>query len=185
MILFSAVAFVIILSMASFASAATTNHQFNGKGAAFQYFASGHIINAYIVMSDSGKDGTMYVSIQHPRGVSVAQSDVAFKWNMNHITAEAIDMDFGLTGDTVSGFTGKHNITITWAASGDAIMGQSTLDTGHGLTLTINGQYKTAQATLDIYDLNAGGHMHMGPYDATWAAVFQGEGEISLTMPSA
>jgi hypothetical protein len=184
MILLSVVLFATIMATASFASAAPTDHLFSGKGAAFQYVASGHIINAYIAMSDSGKDGTMYVSIQHPRGVSAAQGNVVFKWNMNHITAEAMNMDFKLTGDTAGGFTGKHNVTITWATSGDAIMGQSTVSTGHGLTFTINGQYKTAEASMDIYDLNAGGHTHMGPYTATWATVFQGSGQISLTMPS-
>jgi hypothetical protein len=191
MIIFSVCLFVIILSTASFASAATPPYPFNGKGAAFQYVISGHIINAYITMSDSGKDGKMYVSIQHPRGVSAAQGNVEFKWNMNHITAEAMDMNFILTGDTTSattgaatGFGGKHNVTITWNAEGGAIMGQSNINTGHGFILSINGQYKTAQAALDLYDLNALGHTHLGPYVANWSTVFQGSGQIYLTMPS-
>ena len=182
--LISVVLLVVVLSSVAFVSAATSPQPLNGKGAVFQYVASGHIINAYVVMSDSGKDGIMYVSIQHPRGVSAAQGDVVFKWNMNRITAEAMNLDFALTGDTTTGFIGKHNVTITWATNGDAILGQSTVNTGHGLTFSMNGQYKSAEAMMDISDFNNGGHTHLGPYESTWAAIFQGSGQLLLTMPS-
>jgi hypothetical protein len=185
LMLISVVLLVLVLFSVAFVSAATPPKPLNGKGAVFQYVASGHIINAYVVMSDSGKNGIMYVSIQHQvRGVSAAQGDVVFKWNMNHITAEAMNLDFKLTGDTTTGFTGKHNITITWAANGDAILGQSTVTTGHGLIFSMNGQYKSAEAVMDISDLNNGGHTHLGPYDSTWASVFQGNGQLLLTMSS-
>ena len=92
-VIFISLATIMAISiLASTASAAvsTTSYTLNGKGAAGQWVpVAGHVINAYIVMSDSGKDGTIYVSIQHNRGFSTAQGNVVFKWNMNHVTIEA------------------------------------------------------------------------------------------------
>jgi hypothetical protein len=179
-VFFISLATILAISIfASTASAAvsTTSYTLNGKGAAAQWLPiPGHVINAYIVMSDSGKDGTIYVSIQHNRGFSTAQGNVVFKWNMNHITAEASLPFRSAVGS--SGFAGTHTIVITWLTSGDAVQGQSNLDAGNGVNLAINGQYKLASAAM-VLDPVGGPYHTDETYYSTFGAVFQGIGSIS------
>lgn len=166
-----------ILASTASAAVSTTSYTLNGKGAAGQWVpVPGHVINAYIVMSDSGKGGTIYVSIQHNRGVSTAQGNVVFKWNMNHITAEATLPFVSAVGS--SGLTGTHTMVITWLTSGDAVQGQSTLNAGNGVTLSMAGQYKSASATM-ILDPAGGPRHNDETYTSVFGAVFQGIGSIS------
>jgi hypothetical protein len=180
-IVFISLATILTISiLASTASAAvsTTEYSLNGKGAAGQWVpVAGHVINAYIVMSDSGKDGTIYVSIQHARGFSVAQGNVVFKWNMNHVTVEAKDLLFKSAVGS-SGFSGLHTIVISWLTSGDSVQGQSSLNAGNGVNIGINGQYKLASATM-VLDPVGGPHHDDETYYSTFGAVFQGDGSIS------
>jgi hypothetical protein len=178
---------VAVLSISLFAGAAsatTTNTTLNGKGAVAQWTMAGHVINAYVVMSDSGKDGTIYVSIQHPRGISAATGDVEFKWSMDHVIAEVTDLNFQLTGDTASGFTGSHNVTMTWDTVGNTNQNPLDISTGYGLTGTILGQWKTGTAALELDPTATTGHHQDSTYQSTWAAVFKGTTNLAITLPT-
>ena len=182
---------IVVLSLSVFAataSASTVNRTLTGKGAVAQWHMSTsaglHVINAYIVMSDSGKDGKIYVSIQHPRGVTANLTAAEFKWNMNHVTVEATNLDFKLTGDTASGFTGKHNITITWQTSGEALQTPLAINTGYGLIGILSGQWKSAAASMTLDSTAQTGHHTDDVYESNWAVVFQGTADLTITMPA-
>lgn len=173
-----------ILASTALAAVATTSYNFNGKGAVGQWVpVPGHVINAYITMSNSGKDGTIYVSIQHNRGVSTAQGNVDFKWSMNHVTLYAEDLSFTPVEDS-SGFGGEHDIVISWLTSGNAMQGQSMLDVGNGVNVAIDGQYKLSEATMTL-DPTGGPHHTDEQYTSTFGAVYYGIGSISgLPLPA-
>jgi len=161
-------------------SAATLNKQIDGKGAIAQWAIPGpgglHIINAVVDENNSGKDGSVYVSIIHPlKGVSEASGPVSFKWSMNHVTVEATLFFSG------SGRTGTHNIVINWLTAGSTNGDSLVVDTGKGLEASISGAWKLGVAELGLMD--GSGH-HQGTfYSSSWAVVVHGTADVSLTNP--
>jgi hypothetical protein len=175
-----------VLSVSAFASvvlASTTPHLLDGKGAAAQWnYDATRKINAYVVMSDSGKDGTIYVSIQHNTGVSAASGPATFQWSMDHVTVVAEDLMFSLTGDTSGGRAGPHDIFITWETKGATSHGELNVNTNVGLTGTVSGQWKPATATFSMDPTTAGHHLG-DSWQSTWGVVFKGTADLDITLP--
>lgn len=171
---------LVLTATISAASATTLNKQIDGKGAIAQWAIPGpgglHIINAIVYESNSGKDGSIYVSINHPiKGVSEASGPVSFKWNMNHVTVEGTLFFDG------PGRTGTHNIAINWLTDGSTYNNPLEADTGNGLEASINGKCKLGVAELGL--MNDGGH-HVGSfYSSSWAVVVHGTADVSLINP--
>lgn len=162
-------------------SASTINKQFDGKGAIAQWSIGGsggpHTINAIVGMSNSGKDGEIYVSIVHPvKGTSEASGSVSFKWSMNHVTVETT-----LTFSGPTGRTGAHNITLSWQTDGPTSNEPLTVNTADGLTASINGAWKTGVAELSMLD--SSGHHDGDDYTSSWAIIVHGTADVSLTTP--
>ena len=179
---------IAVLSVSAFAavaSAITTNHVLEGKGAAAQWnYDATRKINAYVVMSNSGKDGIIYVSIQHNTGVSTASGPATFKWSMDHVTVTAEDLQFSLTGDTAGGRAGVHDISITWTTEGPTNHNDQPVNTGAGIEGTVTGQWKTATATLNLDSTAQAGHHTNDMYTSTWGVVFKGTVDIDITLPA-
>ena len=176
-LVFAALVFIATISVAS---ATTLSKQVDGKGAIAQWAIPGpgglHIINAVVYETNSGKGGTLYVSIVHPlKGVSEASGPVSFKWSMNHVIVEA---SLSFSG---SGRTGTHYIVINWLTNGSTGNDQLVVDTGNGLEASINGAWKLGVAELGLMDDS--GH-HQGTfYESSWAAVVHGTADVSLANP--
>lgn len=177
-----AIVVLMATSTISAVSAATLDKEINGKGAIAQWSITGpggaHVINAIVDMSNSGKEGKIYVSIVHPlkTGISVASGPANFKWSMNHVTVEA-----ALTFDGPAGRTGTHNIIISWQTDGSTSNKPLTADTGNGLEGEINGAWKSGVAELSIRDDS--GHHIASDFASSWAIVVHGTADISLTTP--
>jgi len=172
---------LMIASIISAVSASTINNYFDGKGAIAQWSIGGpggpHTINAIVDMSNSGKDGEIYLIIVHPlKGTSEAAGSVNFKWSMDHVTVETT-----LTFSGAPGRTGPHNITISWQTEGPTSNEQLTANTANGLTASINGAWKLGVAELSILD--SSGHHDGDDYTSSWAIIVHGTADITLTTP--
>jgi hypothetical protein len=173
---------ICVMSIAAIspATAALTNKTIDGKGAVAQWVVSGRTINAVLMMDNSGKEATLYVSITHLGGrVSSDSAPAICKWSMNHVTAEAT-LDFTMV--TGTGRTGTHVISITWETSGPASNGVLSPTTANGMTVSIDGTWKSGGATLILSPYAVPNHQQGDTYSsANLALIIHGQANIDIT----
>jgi hypothetical protein len=160
-------ALISIPLLAATASAATID----GKGAVATWNVprdsnSAKFVTVYAVLSESnsGTEGNLYLKMH---GQTVATFPVDFKWNMNHITVSA----------TVTFWGETHTIVITWNALPKS-QGQLPEAT-NGMTLTVDGSWKEATATLTFENEHPGTDPDQS-YQSNMAYIVHGNADVSI-----
>jgi len=174
------VAMLSVSAISALVSATTTNTFYlsNKKFAIAQWYVTTEggtktfVINAIVNMSNSEKDGWIYISIKHKAApVSVASAPVEFKWSMNHVTLEK-SLKFGEV---------LHNVIITWQTDGPTSHSIGSVKTGIGIEAILSGAWKSGSAEMTL-DPSGTGYHKGNIYSTAWTFVAKGDATIKIDV---
>jgi hypothetical protein len=173
--------FALILLVAFIPSASAFTAESTGKGAIAKWTIPGSptttTIYAFLEETNNGKDGLLSLLIVRvtvgstpPVKAWIAQADVHFKWNMNHITVTVPIMEFY---DGTQALTGHESVTITFDSIPTSLNGP--LYTG----MAVDGSWKQATAEITLNNIN-GNPPTQGTFSATTSLIYHGHITVSI-----